>query len=145
MKYSYNGVECPDINSVWIDKDTYPYAVITENMLTLIASYELVNGTGFYEGKRAVLFGTESGHDYNVEGKYMRYNLVDDSWVIRTELARTDYFFEYILWANFDLLNEDGSVYLAASEPVPVSPVKLNPALLVQSFFTGQALRRSRK
>lgn len=27
---------------------------------------------------------------------------------------------------------------------IPVSPVQINPALLVQSFFTGQALRRNR-
>ena len=26
--------------------------------------------------------------------------------------------FSHVVWANFDLLNEDGSVYLAASDPV---------------------------
>lgn len=48
-------------------------------------------------------------------------------------------------WGNTDIYNENGTLYLAASDPVPVSPVKLNPALLVQSFFTGQAIRRGRK
>lgn len=36
------------------------------------------------------------------------------------------------------------SVSLAASDPVPVSPVKLNPALLVQGFLMGQAIRSMR-
>ena len=28
-------------------------------------------------------------------------------------------------WANFDILNEDGTLYLAASDPVPVTPSRL--------------------
>jgi hypothetical protein len=60
-------------------------------------------------------------------------------------------------WSNTDLYTESGNLYLAASYPIdaetgeeirdyaPVSPVQINPALLVQSFFTGQAVRRSRK
>lgn len=27
---------------------------------------------------------------------------------------------EDVKWSNFDILNEDGSVYLAASDPIPV-------------------------
>lgn len=135
MKYSYNGVVLPDINSVWVDKKTYPFAVITENMLTVFNSYEQVTGTGFNAGKRAVQF-SNAGYSGNVEGEFMRYDLVDDEWVIRTTTARTDYFFEYILWANFDLLNEDNSIYLAASDPVPV----LNPTAILMGFLTGAKL-----
>lgn len=61
------------------------------------------------------------------------------------------------LWANHDvfvctyssLLNKytvTETLYLDASDPVPVSPVpQLNPAALMQGYMVGQAIRRNRK
>ena len=45
-------------------------------------------------------------------------------------------------WANFDVLNEDGTIYLAASEPVPVTA--RNPAAMLAGFQLGAAIRRMR-
>ena len=46
------------------------------------------------------------------------------------------------IWTNTDIYTEDGSLYLAASDPVPVP--QLNPAALMQGFATMLSLRRNR-
>lgn len=118
MDYLYNGVRLPELPE-W-DREKYPYA--------LIGAYPNEDGYGI------------SGNLYltsKVEFGYNKYNV----WSIATEYifpfdANSDYPTEWqpgreysgspgvnvIDWANFDLLDEDGSVYLAASEPVPVDP-----------------------
>ena len=73
-------------------------------------------------------------------GSKKGYKLVDSVWEEATSIFALD-----PIWANYNIVNPNGELILEASDPVPVSPVKLNPALLVQSFFTGQAIRRSRK
>lgn len=85
-----------------------------------------------------VYHGLKAGPGYRAGGAYPSYS----EWTVSSledSGANNDYL-KNVVWANYAVLNLDGSVYLAAS----VSPVKLNPALLVQSFFTGQAVRRNR-
>ena len=76
------------------------------------------------------------------------------SWQVTTYDSRGE-IGEPPLWANFDVLAPDGSVYLEASYPIdeetgkaitiydPNVPV-LNPTALLSSFFVGQAIRRMR-
>ena len=45
-------------------------------------------------------------------------------------------------WANEPIYRKDGTLYLAASDPVPVP--QLNPAALMQGYMVGQAVRRNR-
>ena len=83
----------------------------------------------------------------------VKYVLTDGRW------EPTDYWLgafltsSGLIWANYDVYyseKEDdaalaGTLYLAASDPVPVSPVTLNPADVVQGYFVGMAVKRSRK
>ena len=50
-------------------------------------------------------------------------------------------FLNSVVWANYDVLNLDGSVFLANCVPVPV----LNPSVLMQGFMMGDAVKRMRK
>ena len=75
------------------------------------------------------------------------YRAENGKWVAVTK----SYTGGIIIWANYDVYYSDsveevgGTLYLAASDPVPVSPVQLNPADVVQGYFVGMAVKRSRK
>jgi hypothetical protein len=110
--YSYNGTVLPELPE-W-DKTVYPYAYIqmwdTGTQLVLLADYEMViNDAGKWAIKPV------NGHvTYN-------YSTSDSEWFKPfipggLPVPRV----EFIKWANFDILNEDGSVYLSASAPIPV-------------------------
>lgn len=52
---------------------------------------------------------------------------------------------DLFIWSNYDIIDTgNNSVYLAASDPVPVSPVQINPSALMQGFFVGDAIKRNR-
>ena len=127
IAYLYNGVQLPDINAVWTDemKALYPYAYMYEMAgfgayMIAFASFEM-----YKDGKQ--IFTKTAGeviHATYLPGMY-------DDWysdgiaqeVKENELAfdeEEDQFFTAISWTSHDILNTDGSVYLAASEPVPV-------------------------
>lgn len=134
--YLYNGIELPDINTVWTDKETYPYAVIgTFDYGLIIPDYAgclfsslillsepcieqgddlvankpcLIKTYGLAAGKLA----TDFGHPEN-------------SWYFDSESENVEGFLvafsaDVSIWSSFDILKEDGTVFLAASEPVPV-------------------------
>lgn len=91
-------------------------------------------------------FGCREDTNLAVKADGTVWNLTGQSWQYSDGAWETGAVqFGIPIWANFPLYDTEGNLVIAASEPVPVSPVKLNPALLVQSFFTGQAVRRSRK
>ena len=156
MYYLYNGVKLPNIYTVYTPEiqKTHPFAYIYRGDFDNNGSWD-----GFY-------LDVFSSYDYRKtsSGEHALYHATENTlgWKIVADengLPKTDVWIEtagigaYVVpsegmwefWSNFDMLNEDGSVFLAASDPVPVSPVQIDPALLVQSFFTGQAVRRSRK
>ena len=124
--YDYNNsVVLPKLPE-W-DKEKYPYARI------------------FYNGSRAHLYisstpllfepGTNamtSGGFYNPDanGSYFSYLLIlaDGMWeqnilVTDYESGQESYAFWSawpLLWSNYDITTEDGAVYLAASDPIPI-------------------------
>lgn len=115
--YLYNGQEFPDINSVWTDKETYPYALITRsnNTLWLLTAVPY----WFYDYSKNYYYG------FYLDGNSrVSYKLSDDGteWSYSNKQTSTSAFFYWtqsnILWASFDILNSSGSVYLAASDPV---------------------------
>lgn len=140
MKYSYNGIVLPALPE-W-DKETYPYCCFIKR----VENSRPVGYTLFASANKV-----KKGKGKDLEGPYAQYFIYydDTAWTFERygNADNSDAFvIGQILWSNYDVVNtDDGTLYLAASDPVPVSPVKLNPALLVQSFFTGQAVRRGRK
>lgn len=121
IAYLYNGVELPDINTVWTDKATYPCAIITRTISD--GTYTLcVCGDKPYYTEQA--HGTE-GYEPTVIAPKPRkgFVCVGGSWVLNID--ETDYgaalpagTFE-LIWTNADVMNKDnGSVYLNGSNPV---------------------------
>jgi hypothetical protein len=115
VAYLYNGVRLPDINTVWTDKEKYPYAVIYRDNygdhLVLAGSCSAWGSNGFR------FFPPKGGQ--NADGPVYEYNVnvQGDAW----ELFSTFYWITfYPVWTGTDIFNEDGSVYLSASEPIPV-------------------------
>lgn len=124
--YLYNGVQLPDINTVWTDKETYPYAYIaTSGYDEMPYALQLVN-------KQAALVENGGTKLVEVSAPYsVSIYVVDTSmsnWIhadTATEaegslvIAGTEGSMR-VVWTSHDLLDTDGSIYLAASEPVPV-------------------------
>ena len=122
MMYLYNGIKLPDINAVWTDKDKYHYATIRKEIgyrdytLTLtkykpsirssdtnFINYALPYADCFWkEGDKEWTLYREYGTDYELGGFFDRMS--------------------DIVWSNYDIYKADGSLYLAASDPVPVLP-----------------------
>ena len=139
---TYNGVELPDIESVWTDKETYPYALITSMDMSVAG----LNGTLYllslcdYAYKYDVNTGYVSFKNDGETRYYYDFYCVPDQqsadsfttffgveipvgeWAVG-EAGRVSADVEISkdgapLFATYDMLNTDGSVYLAASEPV---------------------------
>ena len=115
--YAYNGVELPDINTVWTDKESYPYAGIASMndgtyYLSAFAKEPYISSDNLY------LMTPE-------EQTYKNWTLSDTGiWTDESDVTVTSVILELSYantkWASFDVLNADGTVYLAASEPVAV-------------------------
>ena len=64
--------------------------------------------------------GRKSGDKYlNIIGYESDFS---DSFPNFEEIVETEdgIFANYQIWANYDILNEDGTLYLAATDPIPV-------------------------
>lgn len=115
--FLYNGVELPGLPE-W-DKTRYPYAFIyivtldgTTGVYTLVMTSSNVMS---YDGNGIICTAANVGQRYTVSGEeWVAAAGSDDFYIKRDNLIFT-------VWANFDVLNSDGSVYVAASEPVPVA------------------------
>lgn len=117
----YNGRVAPNIDKVWTDKVTYPFALLQNEWLIVFKSYEQLTGTGFNAGMRYVRF-SDAGYAYNGESdEFIAYELTDGEWVLRTDLVKTEVYFQYITWASFDLYNDDGTDYQVTMQPISVS------------------------
>ena len=138
--FLYNGVELPDINTVWTDKTAYPYAIITSFDAALVG----------YSGSSTIYLLDASGvAHYNNNGVcYKNPPYLSCSWFCSYDPNVCSYLSGMglpitvgewggsspsdigsgsaqsvvgtVFWSNADILNTDGSVYFAASEPVPV-------------------------
>lgn len=137
----YNGVELPNIDSVWTNKVTYPYAVIVYYYsawyeLYLTTDVATVTSTAFKRAGGAVYkftTGTSSEWEYqNTTGS--------SSGPLGANMIN-------LVWSNHDILNsDDNSVYLAASDPVdPNAPTEpeLTEEERLKWFLLGKLLRRN--
>ena len=116
VAYLYNGVELPALPG-W-DKETYPYAAVIK----------FTNGTIPLEIRFLVSTSpmvNTAGNMVKTEKPCVRWSYGEAEWTDKTEHPDTGdgtviVTMSGAIWANHDILKNDGTVYLAASEPVPV-------------------------
>lgn len=109
----YNGVELPCVEDIWTNtsifggKKVYPYALIikgtTSTRLWFSKGYPYI-----------------SGSDITLPDGHARFDLTNGEWIKNREgntisLGQGTI---YLLWTSHDILNSDGSVFLAATDPV---------------------------
>lgn len=113
VAYSYNGTILPKLPE-W-DKTKYSYAVITQlpdGNIHMCFSTELPEPARFW-GVNCVYFFDEVA--------YKHYDFPDGKWLFVGEGTGNLFFSpEPLLWTSHDILNDDGSVYFTASEPIPI-------------------------
>lgn len=120
--FLYNGIELPALPD-W-DKATYPYASVVVG-----ATY-----TYLVFGKSVERVISETGAIEKQSGRYC-CRLDGESWGEATTYIQIS---GDIIWSNGNVYTSDGTLYLAASEPVPVLP-KVSPQL---AFTIGKQLGR---
>lgn len=117
IAYLFNGVQLPPLPD-W-DKETYPYAVI----------HSAVSGGGYYlylhsdtpsvhvESSAGELwYGTPNATTISMHV----YPSFETEWKYQLTYGGASAMLKQVVWANHDILNSDGSVYLSASDPIPV-------------------------
>lgn len=125
IAYLYNGVQLPPLPE-W-DKSIYPYAYITKNLGISIPHYLVLKEKPL----RHYFEESLGGASYEVVGsepcKTINIMLLDSGeWEDEAdweydENDDSDIFGDTCwLWASHDILKEDGTVHLAASDPIPV-------------------------
>lgn len=117
-KALYNGVELPDINTVWTDKVTYPYAWITGSSEMNVFILYITSSKVIYDGAKGqfVNSGAISAFMYMLQDGEWKFVASDE----REESGSIIFDASNINWASYDILNDDGTVFLAASSPIPL-------------------------
>ena len=122
--YIYNGTELPALPE-W-DKETYPYAVIYHYLVGVhhlffsktpwegTGKTKVIDGTSY--GK-AVSTANTSGVLYVAISTSAEWSLGDSTNLVNN-LGSQSGGRECVVWSNHDIVGADGSVLLAASEPV---------------------------
>ncbi len=131
----YNGVELPELPE-W-DRAAYPYAILQElngNCRLNVSSKPLYAFA--YSSGKVVATAPEDAEGYN----YEVYASNPGSWAGPYYGVSAQGVMP-ILWANYDVYFEDGTFYLAATDPVPVSS-DLTSAETLQWISLGMAVRR---
>lgn len=125
------------------DKAKYPYAVIrfiesqswtshNRYVLYVFSGYPTINGNFVQGGNGFGWCGSYALCDGSFE-----WGRLGESDGICTTLQKI-----YAVWANVDILNEDGTVYLAASEAIPISAIDYKAR--IQGWFVGKRLAAMR-
>lgn len=123
VAYLYNGVRLPDINSVW-DREKYPYAYIEK----FYGGYNLGIFDFPMHVERFDADSTELNVKASAAGKTKWYLIDNDTGEFTLYYENSNVKIgDFVsvasdsVWTSHTLINtEDNSVYLAASEPVPV-------------------------
>lgn len=130
--YLYNGIELPALPNIDL-----PYAVIGYGAVGVYNLY--CSSTPFAAYVRNEATGAMGISNSGTEMVHYQCDTVRGSgkWTeqqpITANLAGAD-------WTNTDILNPDGSLYLAASDPIPV----YDPTALLQGYLVGCRIRAQR-
>lgn len=127
VAYLYNGVRLPKLPE-W-DREKYPFVVVMQ---------EVSSSIYFAQAIAAPLYTEET---VSLAGKSLFQLAYDQSYLLKSAIQETGTWGDWyevpkayfqgrlendgatenvLVWTNHDILNQDGTVYLAASEPVPV-------------------------
>lgn len=143
IAYLYNGVQLPGLPE-W-DREAYPYAAIfhtpnddtisfyNEYAYLLVSTEPLRCRTKTFAGVSSRVIRISNAHSglcyhcgfdieatHEVFDTFVRYPDFDIAADSGADLS-SPYFPSKVIWANHDIIdNDDESVYLAASEPIPV-------------------------
>lgn len=147
--YLYNGVKLPALPE-W-DKSTYPHAVIMLYggvYVLSITSHPLEFGVAY--GSSDSGLHAVGGGAAEIKFKWAMSIVNDDNteWGAFNEFDETLYIGSYRdnRWTNTDIYNEDGTLYLAASDPIPVTAAPApNMLYMLMGWLIGRAIARSRK
>jgi hypothetical protein len=122
----YVGVVAPGLPVV----DGYDYMAISRFVSNGVTTYT-ADFTTVKLVSNEVAFGYRIGFDNSIyaEGYLGQYRLSESKWeqlAIDMTIDTSSDFFKYdtendhLIWTNHDIVNEDGTVYLAAIEPIPI-------------------------
>jgi hypothetical protein len=126
--FLYNGIELPDINEVWTDKEAYPYAAIVPRTTSagVIAYYSL------YVASKPWYVWVDSGDLIRMSVSQActgySWDHVSSAWKVYNngnEIGK-DMAYQAPIWCSQDIFygTFQGSIgdtlYLAASDPIPV-------------------------
>lgn len=148
-RYLYNGVELPALPE-W-DKETYPYVVMTTMMQGgVVYGVRIV---AYSEPMHLVLNNSGVGSDYYLGVVAGNPFLTTGSWYLSSdttpEFTEKTLTYDYLYtkephWANYDVLNRDGTLYLAASDPIPVSSFTPDPISMTMGWLVGRRIAGQR-
>lgn len=150
--YLYNGILATDINTVWIDKEAYPFAAMccSEDENGFIYLY-LFSVPVTYNNSLMAAWHFEAS-----EGKWLEYSAPKEKlwekygkeWDHGVE---REFGGDYTCltsynpkWSNFDIYKQDGTLYLAASEPIPIPAPVIDPLSMWLGYQAGQWVARQR-
>ena len=142
MNYLYNGVELPAVPADW-NKETHPDAIITSAM-----SGKLIK---LYLG--TISYHTQANDRYVFSVKNcLEYREKDGAWVFNGEIEDTnaiaspdEEYRGFVVWTNTDILSSAGSVWLAASDPIPVGGFTPEPISMTMGWLVGRRIAGQRK
>lgn len=133
-KFLYNGIHLPDIDTVWVNKDTYEHASIGKyisvdsvsnngNWNGIVSEYILVlhSGRVYYRGDNLIEFPR-----YN-EWSIKFYSLSEDSntWVLEHSSSNNGYSsiwwsLSSAVWTSHNITNPDNSLIFEGSDPTSI-------------------------
>lgn len=146
---SYNGVELPTLPE-W-DKETYPYALITH--FTGIAGtiddhYRLICWESLpptYVSSNKDYIGNSDADADPIPAVQATYWDGDTAWKGFEEFTVRNASLNSLVWANFDIYASDGTLYLAASDPIPVTTAApIDPTSFMQGWLVGRRIAAMR-
>lgn len=107
----YVGVVLPNIDKLWTDKETYPYAVLFYGLNSGLVRLSFGSGAPYYG----------EYNDFNgvwFRGTIASYALVDGVW---EGAASTNTDMRRLIWSSHSIPNEfDGGIYFYAYDPIQV-------------------------
>jgi len=120
--YLYNGVRLPDINTVWTDKEKYPYAGIFDvespfGLLTMLVIRQKAPYIHYIENAPHINFGYSNMRFILDVNDKDRWHKLDENVVCDVNLNQGD---SRLIWLSHDILDGD-SVYFPASKPIPTT------------------------